>query len=223
MGLIAIAGILACLMLVGGVSVALRYLFNGRASRASVIGISLLIAGLGWAAFNFRNVNRQRDINAVMKDCGWKVYKTVAGVDGIYIESGQQRPAFDSAAAYLTMYPAVQYSLGEAGVQELRRSPGKMDERRSLDQRTFRYGFRSSAELVRNDVRRETTTFLDFDTGEILAEDIMYFFDDHHAVGLKDLLLVFVTYQNHGCGWIGSPEREARFHSVLQPGSSLSR
>jgi hypothetical protein len=226
MGLIALAGLLAVIVFVGGVSTWYRYVRGKPApSLFHSIGLSLLIAVPIWVAFNYGNIKRQREMNAVARDCGWRVYKTISSIEGVYIEPLHNNSPYSIARGfYLPIYSAVQYPDGGEGVTELKRTSANAVETSSkVSERTFRYGFRTTEARVGHDIMRLKHTVLDFDSGDILAENVSYAFDDTHQLDLKDLLLVFVAYHPTGCGWMGAVEEEARFRAVLQPRSGLSR
>lgn len=52
----------------------------------------LSVAVLGWLIPNFGNIRDQWEMNKVSADCGWKEYKLVEQVDGIYFEDTPGNP-----------------------------------------------------------------------------------------------------------------------------------
>src|ERR1700757_1875909 len=47
---------------------------------------TLLLCVAGWFYLNANELQDQRLMDQVSKDCGWKEYKTVNDVDGIYLD-----------------------------------------------------------------------------------------------------------------------------------------
>ncbi|MBC3920819.1 hypothetical protein H8L32_25360 [Undibacterium sp. CY18W] len=221
MGIISFLGFLACLLvfiLLG--SLCARYVIrfaniqsiNNR--KITLVIVNLVVIAAVWGIFNYPQIVRQQKMNAISADCGWKVYRTVKDVDGVFIASQAGEEAGADSSFFLEIYPQVEYAAANGEIQRLSRDRKPAE---TAIRRTFKYGFRTKSEILENGIERTRKTLLDFDKPDILAENVQYQFVDSQNPDLKSSLLFFVSYHPEGCGWVDATEAERRYRSVLQP------
>jgi len=222
MGLVALFGFLVCTSVVFSMSAGVAFLTtklfkfeNVTARRICFASIALGVPAAIWTVFNFQNLYRQHELNAVMTGCGWNAYKTISDVEGVFLDSETEKLDALKSGYFLELYPAVEYRHGKEVIRRKHNAFGKV-ESETLSQRTFRFGVRTTSEVLQNNIQRQKIEIVDFDSQDTLAENVSYSLNDRKQTQLKDLLLAFVTYHPKGCGWM-SGQPDDRYMSVLQP------
>jgi len=169
-----------------------------------------------WAFLNANNLQAQSRMNSLGKDCGWAVYKTAQGVDGLYVEQTGFR-ATDSGVSPLLIHNYDTETLNDQGqILHAGRDeyPGQ-----PIAKRTFHYGIRNVQESIYPDIVRTTETLLDFDTNEVYAKNVEYWFSSNNTPSndISTLIFFFVAYHPSGCGEVRSEEEEKRIKDVFPP------
>jgi hypothetical protein len=176
-----------------GAVLILKRLHVGRVAQVLVF---LVVLGVSWFAPNIKGLSAQRRINAIAKDCGWAVFKTVDAVDGVYLDA---REGGSASFFYKEIY-------------------GNIEDGSRGEKRTFRYGFRSSHSMVTSDIQKDVTLIMDFDKNEILARHVEYSFSaTNWPRTVTDYAIALITVRPKPCGFSDALDSGHMYRKILSP------
>ncbi len=223
-GLLALAGLIACVVVFIGVgalaaTITIRAVNMrttlGRWSLWATVFVSTVVAC--WLFPNYDGIRDQLELNRVSGDCGWRQFKRVKGVEGVYSEARSDGPPDEDAATLLEIYPVVEYLRGDGKVVRVSKDRTALEKPIEVTGRTYRFGFKRSRERLGDVVDRFKDTIYDFEANEVLAENVHYTFRESRRDSLGAIMFAFVAFRRSDCGGMYRDTWRDRFRSVLVP------
>ncbi|MDR3481120.1 MAG: hypothetical protein P4L91_10440 [Burkholderiaceae bacterium] len=156
------------------------------------IGTILLCATV-WCYMNRDALFDQLTLYQGYDDCGWREYKTIKNIDGIYIDSYFLDATQQAREIFAKYYPAIEYDQNESVMHQ-----DKFGLSDTQSQRKFRYGVRFIKNVAEKKFLRTETDFVDFDSNEIIAKDVTYSIKENENT-FWTIFFLFVQY-HASCG-----------------------
>jgi hypothetical protein len=170
------------------------------------IPVMALPCGGIWYLLNEGNIKKQAKMDSVDKDCGWTQYKPAQPVDGLYLEEiGFERVLFGPPYGRFGPYPPpYEHSDGLGHLILITKDAPHIV---AIPKRTFRYGIRNVQESIGTDILRHTSTYMDFENGDVYAKSITYTFEPTpQPFGVAKVLLSHLRYPLHDCTALENPQ-----------------